>query len=225
MKLHAEQLSDQGGAALARGPLPGTELRPSGMVLSPRRHCRRWPQAGTVAVLLARVPSTFCVKPSCRLLQALRDAGVPMAIASDHNPGSSSPGLSLLLMLNMACTLFRMTPARSACAACHRQRRACAGPARPRHNWWPANRPTSASAMAPTSCELAACFGHNPLIELAYRGTQARGMSAAPGRPKQGRSRLAGVSPGMECSVGIPCLENAWPICRPGTAAGPRVHP
>ena len=39
----------------------------------------------------------------------LRAAGVPMAIASDHNPGSS-PALSLLLMLHMACTLFRLTP-------------------------------------------------------------------------------------------------------------------
>ena len=42
-------------------------------------------------------------------LQALRDAGVPIAIATDHNPGSS-PGLSLLLMLSMACTDFRLTP-------------------------------------------------------------------------------------------------------------------
>jgi imidazolonepropionase len=42
-------------------------------------------------------------------IAALRAAGVPLAIASDHNPGSS-PGLSLLLMLNMACTLFRLTP-------------------------------------------------------------------------------------------------------------------
>ena len=41
--------------------------------------------------------------------EVVRAAGVPMAIASDHNPGSS-PGLSLLLMLNMACTLFRLTP-------------------------------------------------------------------------------------------------------------------
>jgi imidazolonepropionase len=40
---------------------------------------------------------------------ALRAHGVPIAIASDHNPGTS-PGLSLLLMLNMACTLFRLTP-------------------------------------------------------------------------------------------------------------------
>jgi imidazolonepropionase-like amidohydrolase len=40
---------------------------------------------------------------------ALRAAGVPIAIATDHNPGSS-PALSLVLMLNMACTLFRLTP-------------------------------------------------------------------------------------------------------------------
>jgi imidazolonepropionase len=40
---------------------------------------------------------------------ALREARVPMAVATDHNPGSS-PTLSLLLMLNMACTLFRLTP-------------------------------------------------------------------------------------------------------------------
>jgi imidazolonepropionase len=42
-------------------------------------------------------------------VQALRDAGVPIALATDHNPGSS-PTLSPLLMLNMACTLFRLTP-------------------------------------------------------------------------------------------------------------------
>ena len=41
--------------------------------------------------------------------QALRDAGVPIALASDHNPGTS-PGLSLLLMLSMGCTFFRLTP-------------------------------------------------------------------------------------------------------------------
>ena len=42
-------------------------------------------------------------------MAALRAAGVPIAIATDHNPGSS-PVLSLLLMINMACTLFRLTP-------------------------------------------------------------------------------------------------------------------
>ena len=42
-------------------------------------------------------------------VQALREAGVPIAIATDHNPGSS-PVLAMPLMLNMACTLFRLTP-------------------------------------------------------------------------------------------------------------------
>jgi imidazolonepropionase len=64
--------------------------------------------AGTVAVLL---PGAFYFLRETKLppVAALRAAGVPIAIASDHNPGSS-PGLSLLLMLNMACTLFRLTP-------------------------------------------------------------------------------------------------------------------
>jgi imidazolonepropionase len=41
-------------------------------------------------------------------IEALRAAGVPMAVSTDHNPGTS-PALSLLLMMNMACTLFRLT--------------------------------------------------------------------------------------------------------------------
>ena len=45
-------------------------------------------------------------------VDALRAAGVPMAVATDHNPGTS-PVLSPLLMLNMACTLFRLTPQES----------------------------------------------------------------------------------------------------------------
>jgi len=49
-------------------------------------------------------------------------------------------------------------------------------------------------------------------------------MSAAQGRPKQARSRSAGVSPDTGCPVGIPCLANAWSHRRPGKAAGRRVH-
>jgi imidazolonepropionase len=65
-------------------------------------------QAGTVAVLL---PGAYYFLRDTKLppVQALREAGVPIAIATDHNPGSS-PCLSLLLMLNMACTLFRLAP-------------------------------------------------------------------------------------------------------------------
>ena len=105
VKLHAEQLSDQGGAALAAryGALSCDHLEhlSAGGIAAMR-------QAGSVAVLL---PGAFYFLRETQLppVQALRDAGVPIAIASDHNPGSS-PTLSLLLMLNMACTLFRLTP-------------------------------------------------------------------------------------------------------------------
>ena len=105
VKLHAEQLSDQGGAALAAacGALSCDHLEwlsDDGV--------RALAAAGTVAVLL---PGAFYFLRETKLppVQALRDAGVPMAIASDHNPGSS-PALSLLLMLSMACTFFRLTP-------------------------------------------------------------------------------------------------------------------
>jgi imidazolonepropionase len=64
--------------------------------------------AGTVAMLL---PGAFYFLRETKLppVQALRDAGVPIAVASDHNPGTS-PILSMPLILNMACTLFRLTP-------------------------------------------------------------------------------------------------------------------
>jgi imidazolonepropionase len=105
VKLHAEQLSDQSGAALAARfrALSGDHLEwlsDDGV--------RAMAAAGTVAVLL---PGAFYFLRETKLppVAALRAAGVPIAIASDHNPGSS-PGLSMLLMLNMACTLFRLTP-------------------------------------------------------------------------------------------------------------------
>jgi imidazolonepropionase len=105
VKLHAEQLSDQGGAALAarHGALSCDHLEhlsPTGIAAMA--------QAGTVAMLL---PGAYYFLRETRLppVPALREAGVPIAIATDHNPGSS-PCLSLLLMLNMACTLFRLTP-------------------------------------------------------------------------------------------------------------------
>lgn len=105
VKLHAEQLSDQGGAALAAryGALSCDHLEhlsPTGI--------GAMAQAGTVAMLL---PGAYYFLRETKLppVPALREAGVPMAIATDHNPGSS-PCLSLVLMLNMACTLFRLTP-------------------------------------------------------------------------------------------------------------------
>jgi imidazolonepropionase len=105
VKLHAEQLSDQGGAALAAefGALSCDHLEH----LS-EDGARAMAKAGSVAVLL---PGAYYFLRETRKppVDLLRSNEVPIAIASDHNPGSS-PGLSLLLMLNMACTFFRLTP-------------------------------------------------------------------------------------------------------------------
>ena len=104
VKLHAEQLSDMGGSALAArfGALSCDHiehLNPEGIAAMKA--------AGTVAVLL---PGAYYTLRDTHLppIEALREAGVPMAVSTDHNPGTS-PALSLLLMANMACTLFRLT--------------------------------------------------------------------------------------------------------------------
>ncbi|ODU09841.1 MAG: imidazolonepropionase [Rubrivivax sp. SCN 71-131] len=105
VKLHAEQLSDQGGAALAArlGALSCDHLEHLSA-----EGVAAMAAAGSVAVLL---PGAYYFLRDTHLppVPALRQAGVPMALATDHNPGTS-PTLSLLLMLNMACTLFRLTP-------------------------------------------------------------------------------------------------------------------
>ena len=105
VKLHAEQLSDQGGAALAAGfgALSCDHLEhlsAAGVAAMAR--------AGTVAVLL---PGAYYFLRDTQPppVAALREAGVPLAVATDHNPGSS-PLLSLPLAIHMACTLFRLTP-------------------------------------------------------------------------------------------------------------------
>lgn len=105
VKLHAEQLSDQAGAALAAR---FDALSCDHLEWLSDDGVRAMAAAGTVAVLL---PGAFYFLRETKLppITALRAAGVPIAIASDHNPGSS-PSLSMLLMLNMACTLFRLTP-------------------------------------------------------------------------------------------------------------------
>jgi imidazolonepropionase len=105
VKLHAEQLTDRGGAAFAavRGALSADHLE----YLSPDG-IEAMAKAGTVAVIL---PGAFYTLRESRLppIADLRAAGVPMAVATDLNPGSS-PMASLTLAMNMACTLFRLTP-------------------------------------------------------------------------------------------------------------------
>ena len=105
VKLHAEQLSDSGGAQLAARyqALSCDHLE----WLSPAG-AQAMATSGSVAVLL---PGAFYFLRETRVppIELLRKHGVPMAVSTDCNPGSS-PCTSLLLMLNMACTLFRLTP-------------------------------------------------------------------------------------------------------------------
>jgi len=105
VKLHADQLSDLDGAALAAasGALSADHLE-----FSNEAGIAAMAAAGTVAVLL---PGAFLVLRETKLppIAAMRTHGCRMAIASDCNPGSS-PALSLVLMMHLACTLFRLTP-------------------------------------------------------------------------------------------------------------------
>jgi len=106
VKLHAEQLSNQHGAALAAefGALSADHLEhldEAGAIAMAR--------AGAVAVLL---PGAYYFLRDTRVppIELLRRHGVAMAVSTDCNPGTS-PTTHLPLMLNMACTLFRLTPA------------------------------------------------------------------------------------------------------------------
>lgn len=105
VKLHADQLSDSGGAALAasHGALSADHLE-----YTSDQGAAAMAAAGTVAVLL---PAAFYTLRETQIppLESFRRHGAPIAVATDCNPGSA-PVLSLLLALNMACTLFRLTP-------------------------------------------------------------------------------------------------------------------
>lgn len=105
IKIHAEQLSHMGGAELAasRGALSADHLE-----YLHGHAIKTMAEAGTVAVLL---PGAFYTLRETKFppIHGLRKAGVPMALATDLNPGSS-PVASILAILNMACTIFLMTP-------------------------------------------------------------------------------------------------------------------
>jgi imidazolonepropionase len=105
VKLHADQLSDLGGAALAARH---HALSADHIEYANEFSIQAMARAGTAAVLL---PGAFYFLRETKLppIEALRRHGVPIALATDHNPGSS-PVSSPLLVLNMACTLFRLTP-------------------------------------------------------------------------------------------------------------------
>lgn len=105
LKLHAEQLSNLGGAKLAAryGALSADHLE-----YADESDAKALGEADVAAVVL---PGAFYTLRETQAppIQAFRDHGVAMAVATDCNPGSS-PMASLLLSMNMVCTLFRMTP-------------------------------------------------------------------------------------------------------------------
>lgn len=105
VKLHAEQLSNQGGAAMAARYMA---LSADHLEYLDEAGVKAMAEAGSVAVLL---PGAYYFLREAQVppIRLLRDYNVPIALASDHNPGSS-PVYSLTLMMNMACTFFRMTP-------------------------------------------------------------------------------------------------------------------
>jgi len=105
VKLHAEQLSNMGGARMATG---FGALSADHLEYATEADAAAMAAAGTVAVIL---PGAFYTLRETQAppIPAFRAHGVPMAVATDCNPGSS-PMTSILLAMNMAATLFRMTP-------------------------------------------------------------------------------------------------------------------
>lgn len=172
VKLHAEQLSDMGGAALAAryGALSCDHIEHLSV-----EGIEAMRAAGTVAVLL---PGAYYTLRDTHLppIEALRAAGVPMAVATDHNPGTS-PALSLLLMVNMACTLFRLTVPEALAGVTQHAARALGLEAT--HGAIAAGRPANFVLWSVRdAAELAYWFGQRPVRTVVREGRIAVGASA-----------------------------------------------
>jgi imidazolonepropionase len=164
VKLHAEQLSQSGGTRLAArfGALSADHLE-----YATAEDARALAQSGSVAVLL---PGAFYTLRETRLspVEAFRAESVPMALATDCNPGSS-PMASLLLTMNMGCTLFRLTPEEALAGVTRHAARALglddcgviAAGARADLAIWDIEHPA----------ELAYRIGYNPLWRRIFGGT------------------------------------------------------
>ena len=165
VKLHAEQLSSLGGARLAAefGALSADHLEYAGDA-----DARALAAAGTVAVLL---PGAFYTLGATRSppVGAFRRHDVPMAVATDCNPGSS-PLASLLLAMNMACTLFRLTPEESLAGATREAARALGLTDTGRIA--PGLRAHLAIWDVAHPAELAYRIGFNPLAERIFHETE-----------------------------------------------------
>jgi imidazolonepropionase len=164
VKLHADQLSDLDGAALAarHGALSADHLEhtsEAGVAAMAR--------SGTVAVLL---PGAFYFLRDTRLppLEALRRHQVPIALATDNNPGSS-PLTSILLTLNLGCTLFRLTP-EEALAGVTRHAARALGMQASHGTLEPGRQADFALWDIDTAAELAYAIGANPCIAVVRGG-------------------------------------------------------
>ena len=163
VKLHAEQLSDSGGAQLAAG---FGAVSCDHLEWLSSEGAQAMAAAGTVAVLL---PGAFYFLRETKLppVALLREHKVPIAISTDCNPGSS-PCTSLLLMLNMACTLFRLTPEEALAGVTRNAALALGLPDRGvleaglRADFvlWGVQRPA----------ELSYAFGSNPRLQTVFKG-------------------------------------------------------
>ncbi len=164
VKLHADQLSDLGGAALAAG---FGALSADHLEYASADGVAAMAEAGTVAVLL---PGAYYFLGETRAppVAELRARGVPIAIATDLNPGSS-PAVSLLMMLNMACTLFRLTPA-EALAGVTRNAAHALGLAADRGTLAPGKRADFALWDIAQPAELAYWLGGNPCAGVVRGG-------------------------------------------------------
>ncbi len=165
VKLHAEQLSHLGGTALAAryGALSADHIEHATSA-----DAAALAAAGTVAVLL---PGAFYTLRETQAppVAALRDHRVPIALATDCNPGSS-PLASLLLTMNMGCTLFGLTPAEALSGVtCHAARALGANDA---GSIAPGMRADLAIWDVETPGELAYRIGFNPLYQRIFGGKE-----------------------------------------------------
>ena len=167
VKLHADQLSDMGGAALAA---ESRALSADHLEHTSESGVAALARAGTAAVLLPGA-YYFLHERQAPPVAGLRAAGVPMAVATDCNPGTS-PVTSLLLALNMACVLFGLTPEEALAGATRHGARALGLADRGRLA--PGMRADLVLWDVDDPVELAYAVGANPLVGLVRQGTVAR---------------------------------------------------
>lgn len=168
VKLHAEQLSHLGGTALAarHGALSADHVE-----YATEADAALMAASGTVAVLL---PGAFYTVRETRVppVAAFRAHRVPIALGTDWNPGSSPMG-SLLLAMNMACTLFRLTPAEALAGTTRNAARALS--LADRGAIAPGMRADLAIWDVEEPAELSYRIGVNPLFSRIYGGEHELG--------------------------------------------------